>query len=91
MQKINHRNIIHLFDFLQSSKNYYLIMQLCNNGDVRKYMEKRGVKHFDEAEAVYILQQICLGFKELHKYKVMHKDGLIILFSVFMVALVALQ
>ena len=70
MQKIHHRNVIHLFDFLQSGSNYYLIMQVCNNGDIRKYLEKIGKSHFDENEAVYFLQQISLGFKELHRYKV---------------------
>jgi len=74
MQKINHRNVMHLEEFLQSSTNYYLVMQVCNNGDVRKYMEKKGVKHLEEKEAVYFLQQIALGFKELHKFKVMHRD-----------------
>lgn len=70
MQLINHRNVMHLEEFLQSKSKYYLIMQVCNNGDLRKYMEKKGVSHLEESEAVYFLQQIALGFKELHKHKV---------------------
>lgn len=28
----------------------------------------------DEEEAVYFLKQIMLGFKQLHDYKIMHRD-----------------
>ena len=49
-------------------------MQLCNNGDVRQYMEKRGIKFFKEKEAVYFLKQIAMGFRELQLHKVMHRD-----------------
>ena len=74
MQKIDHPNVMHLVEFLQSGANYYLVMKVCNNGDLRKWMEKKGVKHLQEKEAVYFLQQIALGFKELHRFEVMHRD-----------------
>ena len=37
-------------------------------------MQKKGVKHLQEKEAVHFLQQIALGFKELHKFDIMHRD-----------------
>ena len=49
-------------------------MQLCNNGDVKQYMKKRGVTFFKEDEAIFFLKQISMGFRELHKHKVMHRD-----------------
>ena len=36
--------------------------------------EKKGVKHLEEKDAIYFLQQIALGFKELHTHQVMHRD-----------------
>jgi serine/threonine protein kinase len=74
MQKMNHPNIIHLFDFMESSSNYYLAMQACNNGDMTKYMEKMGKKYWSEEEAIFYLKQIASGFRELHRHKVMHRD-----------------
>jgi serine/threonine-protein kinase ULK/ATG1 len=41
MNNINHPNIMHLFEFLESSNNYYLIMQYCNNGDLEGYLSKQ--------------------------------------------------
>ena len=74
MQKMNHPNIIHLYDFMESSSNYYLAMQVCNNGDMTKYMAKLGKKYWSEEEAIFYLKQIAMGFRELHRHKVMHRD-----------------
>jgi serine/threonine protein kinase len=74
MQEINDEHVIHLNDFMESGSNYYLAMQLCNNGDVRQYIDKCGKSHLHEEEATFILRQIALGFKALHKINVMHRD-----------------
>jgi len=74
MNNINHQNIMHLFDFLESGNNYYLIMQYCNNGDLEQYMKNKNKKFFSEDESIYFLKQIMCGFMELHKHKIMHRD-----------------
>lgn len=74
MNKINHPNCMHLFDFLESTNNYYLIMQFCNNGDLEEYMKKKHITFFKEPEALFFLKQIMLGFEELHSHKIMHRD-----------------
>lgn len=74
MQSINGWYIIRLYDFLESQKYYYLAMQQCSDGDLTKYMKKRGIKHFTEKESIFFLEQISVAFKRLHKDKVMHRD-----------------
>lgn len=59
---------------MESASNYYLVMPLCNNGDLSKFMEKKGVNHLAEPDAVFVLQQVALGFEALHKQNVMHRD-----------------
>ena len=34
MKTLNHPNILHLYDFFESSKNYYLVINFCNSGDL---------------------------------------------------------
>lgn len=34
MEKINHPNIIHLYELLESKNNFYLIIDFCNDGDL---------------------------------------------------------
>jgi hypothetical protein len=72
MSKINHPNIMHLYEFMETGNNYYLVIQYCNNGDLESYLKKMG--KLSEEEAVYFLMQIMNGFQELHKNKVMHRD-----------------
>jgi len=72
MGQIHHPNLLHLYEFLETSNNYYLIIDYCNNGDLEKHVEKN--KFLGEQESVYFLMQMMNGFKELHKHKIMHRD-----------------
>jgi len=74
MHKINHPNILHLYDFYQSNNHYYLVLKLCNQGTFTEYMQDKGVKHFEEQDALYFLLQIVNGFYELRKYQILHRD-----------------
>ena len=72
MSKINHPNVMHLYEFMETARNYYLVIQYCNNGDLESYLKKMG--KLSEEEAVYFLMQIANGFQVLHKNKIMHRD-----------------
>ena len=74
MNEINHPNILHLYDFLESKNNYYLVVNFCNQGDMENFMEKTNQNYFEEQKAVYFLKQIMNGFQELRKKKVLHRD-----------------
>ncbi len=74
MHEINHVNILHLHDFLESKNNYYLVVDYCNQGDFEHYLKDKNVKYLPEKEAVYFLKQIMNGFQELRKKKVLHRD-----------------
>lgn len=74
MQDIEHPNILHLFEFIESGTHYYLVLNFCNQGDMEHYMKTRGLKYFEEEEALGLLKQILNGFHELRKNKVLHRD-----------------
>ena len=74
MRKFDHPNIIHLYDLLESGSSYYLVMQLCNQGDVRQYMQGQGKNTLKEDEAVFFMKQVAMGFRQLHEANVMHRD-----------------
>lgn len=63
---------MHLFEFMETAHNYYLVIQYCNNGDLEAYIKKMG--NLSEDEAVYFLMQIMNGFRVLHQNKIMHRD-----------------
>jgi serine/threonine-protein kinase ULK/ATG1 len=72
LAKIESKYVIKLHDIQRTENNFYLIMELCNGGDLEKLKEARG--KFTELEARIILQQLVSGFKEIYKQKVMHRD-----------------
>lgn len=74
MNKINHPNVMHLFEFLESSNNYYMVIQYCNGGDLESHIRKQPNGLLSEGEAVYYLKQIMNGFTILHAEKIMHRD-----------------
>ena len=74
MQEIEHPNILHLYEYIESKQHYYLVLNYCDQGDMENYMKTRELKYFEEAEALNLLQQIMNGFYELRKKKILHRD-----------------
>lgn len=38
MSKINHPNVMHLYEFIETVHNNYLVIHYCNNGDMESYL-----------------------------------------------------
>jgi serine/threonine-protein kinase ULK/ATG1 len=74
MHNINHPNILHLYEFMESSNSYYLVINYCDKGDLEEHMKKTSKDGFKEELTVYYLKQIMNGFQELRKNKIMHRD-----------------
>ena len=74
MNEINHANILHLYEFLESENNFYLVVNFCNKGDLQEYLQKKAENFFEEPDAVYFLKQIMNGFQELRKNQILHRD-----------------
>ena len=74
MHEIDHPNILHLHEFLETSKNYYLVFDYCDHGDLGNYLKSRNLKYLPEIDAIRFLQQIANGFQELRKRKILHRD-----------------
>lgn len=43
MKQMNSKNIVKLLDTFESQNNYYLILEYCEQGDLRQYLRKNGV------------------------------------------------
>ena len=65
-------NIIKLIETKKTEKNIYMILEYCNEGDLKNYLKKKG--KLAESEAVDILIQILNGYKTLVKHNIMHRD-----------------
>ncbi|KAM3132183.1 hypothetical protein pb186bvf_015778 [Paramecium bursaria] len=74
LQKINHPNIVKLFDVARTSNYLYMFMEYCADGDLKDYMNKKEEKRLSELEAAIFIKHIVEGFKKLYKQKIIHRD-----------------
>ena len=74
--KLDHPNIIKLYEIFQNEKYIYLIMELCTGGELfNKIIEKtENGEIFSEREAANIFRQIILAISYCHNKKIAHRD-----------------
>ena len=77
LKEIDHINVIKLFDVKETQKYYFLITEYCNGGslsdNLENYLEK--FKHpFNEEIVQFLVKQIIIGVKYLHKKNIVHRD-----------------
>ena len=77
LQKIEHPNIIKLYEIKQKINNYYLIFEYCNGGSLLNALEKYKKKYqspFTQEIVQYIMNQVVSGLRYLHNLKILHRD-----------------
>lgn len=42
MKKLSNKNVVKLYDVLETANNYYVIVEYCEGGDLLKYIKKKG-------------------------------------------------
>ena len=76
MIKLDHPNIIKLYEYYENEKKIYLIMELCTGGELfDKIIEntEKG-KQFTEKQAANIFKQMMSAVNYCHKNGIVHRD-----------------
>ncbi|XP_042424239.1 serine/threonine-protein kinase ATG1c-like isoform X1 [Zingiber officinale] len=72
LRRINHPNIIALYDFIQTSGRIYLVLEYCKDGDLSVYIQNHG--RVPEIIAKHFMQQLASGLQVLRDNNVIHRD-----------------
>ena len=72
LKQLRHKNIIQLYEIMESQSNLYIVMEYCEGKELFDYIIKR--KHLPEREACRFFQQIINGVEYLHLMNVTHRD-----------------
>ena len=72
MKKLNHRNLLNIYKYLESSNNFYLFLEYCEGGDLSNVLINSGP--LQEIVVKKIAIELISGFLELDKQKIMHRD-----------------
>ena len=72
MRKISHPNIVNIFDIYEDSKKYYIVMEICEGGELFEAISEQGA--FFEGDCVDIMKQLLSAVNYLHSKNIMHRD-----------------
>mmetsp|Transcript_29895 Transcript_29895/g.82077 ORF Transcript_29895/g.82077 Transcript_29895/m.82077 type:complete len:499 (-) Transcript_29895:275-1771(-) len=72
MKRMDHPNILKLYETFEDTKNIYLIMELCVGGELFDRIIDAG--RFTEKQAALVMQQIIRGIHYMHSIHVCHRD-----------------
>ena len=61
-----------LIDVFYTETSYFIIYELCDQGDLQKYLKKNRV--LDDRECFSFLKDMVTGFIELIKKGIIHRD-----------------
>lgn len=73
MAEIKSPNVVALKDATKTISNFYLVMELCNGGDMQTLCKTRG-GYLPEQEARFVLKQLVQGLAAIKSKNVIHRD-----------------
>nr|XP_020645548.1 serine/threonine-protein kinase 33 isoform X1 [Pogona vitticeps]XP_020645549.1 serine/threonine-protein kinase 33 isoform X1 [Pogona vitticeps]XP_020645550.1 serine/threonine-protein kinase 33 isoform X1 [Pogona vitticeps]XP_020645551.1 serine/threonine-protein kinase 33 isoform X1 [Pogona vitticeps] len=72
LKAVNHEHIIHLEEVFETPKRVYLVMELCEDGELKEILQRRG--QFTENETRHIIQSLASAIAYLHRKDIVHRD-----------------
>ena len=76
LRGLDHPNIIHLVDYVESQKRIFILLELMEGGDLSRYIKERKKSHnyFRESEVQGVMAKLLAGISYLHSKNVVHRD-----------------
>uniref|UniRef100_A0A673UJL9 Serine/threonine-protein kinase 33 n=1 Tax=Suricata suricatta TaxID=37032 RepID=A0A673UJL9_SURSU len=72
LKSVKHEHIIHLEQVIETPKKMYLVMELCEDGELKEILDRKG--HFSENETRWIIQSLASAIAYLHNKDIVHRD-----------------
>jgi calcium-dependent protein kinase len=72
MAKLDHPNIIKLYETFEDDQYLYIVMELCSGGDL--FERTKAAAPFSEADAAIIIRQVLRCVNYLHERGICHRD-----------------
>jgi len=69
---LQHPNIVQVYDYGQTDGNYFIVMELVEGTDLRRYLRSRGMLAVDRA--ISIAHDVALGLGAAHRRGIVHRD-----------------
>ena len=76
LSSINSEYIVKYYESFSGENSFNIVMEYCDGLDLRKFINEHKKRNkFLKKELIYqIISDICLGIKEIHDKKIIHRD-----------------
>ncbi|OMJ86381.1 hypothetical protein SteCoe_12107 [Stentor coeruleus] len=71
-RSVHHKGVVNFEYFFEDSENIYILLELCNNGNLNEKLKRR--RKLTELETQCYLMQLFSVIRYLHTLKVVHRD-----------------
>ena len=72
LKKLIHPNIMQIFEFYEDKKNFYIITEFCEGGELFDKVVEKG--NFSEEDAAGVMKQLISAINYIHSNKIVHRD-----------------
>ena len=72
MKKINHKNLLRLFQVYETKHSIYLVLEVLKGGELIKKIKEKSL--YEEKDIARILRNILEALQHLHDIGIMHRD-----------------
>jgi len=72
LQKLNHINIISVYEIFENIDNYFIVMEYCSKGELFNYIVNK--QRLNENEASFFFYQLINGLEYIHSIGISHRD-----------------
>ncbi|XP_029160942.1 serine/threonine-protein kinase PLK4 [Nylanderia fulva] len=72
--RLKHPAILELYTCFEDANYVYLILELCHNGELQRFLKAQGAKALPEEHAARIIRQVVQGLLYLHSHQILHRD-----------------
>ena len=70
LKKLDHPNIVKIFEFYDSNSNYYIITEYCKYGELYRHI----YYNYSERQLCVLFYQVFSGLCYLHENNIIHRD-----------------
>lgn len=71
--RLDHPSILKLYAFFEDTDFVYLVLELCENGELQRYLKSLG-HPLSEDETREVMNQLMDGMLYLHSHNILHRD-----------------
>eukprot|EP00727_Mastigamoeba_balamuthi_P009612 m51a1_g5273 putative myosin light chain (318) ;mRNA; r:151392-152789 len=70
--QVSHENVLNILDVFETAEYLFLVTAFMEGGDLYDRVMTRGA--FSEADAAFLIRQVCAGAAYLHSLSICHRD-----------------